>query len=332
MLSSRMPGSSTKEAEKSQEIATHRDVLLNRLREIRSDGQYTDFTICCEFREIKAHKVVLATASAYFHAMFAHDTLETRKNRLHLHDFELEVLELVVDYMYMCKIDLDEDNLEPVLKVAHYFQVESLGRLCTQHMFDGLSSKNCLRLMQLAKDINLINLEQKAFRHALKNFEDVVDDRHFLKIEFDLLSCLIESDDLQVRDEFQVFEAILTWILADEAARKLFLPELIKLVRLTFIHPQKLANLTCCELIWDSLECQRYLNAAKDYCLSGNTDTWGPPADRMCRLNTKPRRPMCHPESHGGRALGGASPCGCCGEHEPWPSHQIIYQKRDYLV
>ena len=37
-----------------------------------NDGTYSDITLIVEGKQIKAHKVILASRSAYFEALFSH--------------------------------------------------------------------------------------------------------------------------------------------------------------------------------------------------------------------------------------------------------------------
>ena len=56
------------------------------------------------------------------------------------------------------------------------------------------------------------------------------------------MSELLRSDDLNVKWETQVFEALVTWSRYDLAKRNKFLPKLLSLIRLPLLTPQFLVD------------------------------------------------------------------------------------------
>jgi len=60
---------------------------------------------------IFGHKVVLASASPYFHAMFTHFE-EKNKELVIIRQFDSTILQLLVDYIYSGKIMVTEKNVQ----------------------------------------------------------------------------------------------------------------------------------------------------------------------------------------------------------------------------
>lgn len=68
--------------------------------------------------EIPAHKMVLASCSPYFYAMFSGTEFEeSHQDKIHVQGVEFQALQLLVDYVYTSYVDVTEDNVQ----VTHHF-------------------------------------------------------------------------------------------------------------------------------------------------------------------------------------------------------------------
>lgn len=68
--------------------------------------------------EIPAHKMVLASCSPYFYAMFSGtDFEESRQDKIHVQGVEFHALQLLVEYVYTSYVDVTEDNVQVCLPV-----------------------------------------------------------------------------------------------------------------------------------------------------------------------------------------------------------------------
>lgn len=70
-----------------------------------------DVTLVAEGMEIPAHKMVLASCSPYFYAMFT-GFEESRQDRITLQGVDYHALQLLVEYVYTALVDVNEDNVQ----------------------------------------------------------------------------------------------------------------------------------------------------------------------------------------------------------------------------
>src|SRR5699024_5992251 len=69
-------------------------------------------------KEIKAHKLILASRSPVFAAMFEHELEESKQNRVVITDIKPEVAESMVRYIYAGKVDSFELYAMELLEAA----------------------------------------------------------------------------------------------------------------------------------------------------------------------------------------------------------------------
>lgn len=62
-----------------------------------------------------AHKVVLASSSPYFHAMF-NGFEESRQNRVLIQDVASKALELILKYIYTAEVLVDEETVQVIFQ------------------------------------------------------------------------------------------------------------------------------------------------------------------------------------------------------------------------
>lgn len=63
--------------------------------------------------EIPAHKMVLASCSPYFYAMFSgFDFEESRQDKITVQGVDYHALQLLVEYVYTAIVEVTEDNVQ----------------------------------------------------------------------------------------------------------------------------------------------------------------------------------------------------------------------------
>lgn len=70
-----------------------------------------DVVLVADGVEIPAHKIVLASCSPYFYAMFS-GFEESHQGRVTLQGVDHVALELLIEYVYTTVVDVTEDNVQ----------------------------------------------------------------------------------------------------------------------------------------------------------------------------------------------------------------------------
>ena len=105
--------------------------VLEEYGKLFKSEKFSDVTLSIDGLEIPAHKIILVTRSRYFAAMFAHDTVENRQNRVTIADVKANVFESLLEFIYKGKVPvLNETNAEELLIASDQFQMDHLKSIC----------------------------------------------------------------------------------------------------------------------------------------------------------------------------------------------------------
>nr|CAD7401818.1 unnamed protein product [Timema cristinae] len=103
----------------------HRSNLLTVFDELLRNEAFTDVTLACEGSvSVKCHKMVLAACSSYFQALFTE--LPCRHPVVVLKDVKYSEMKAILEYMYRGEVNVAQDQLAALLKVAQALKVKGL--------------------------------------------------------------------------------------------------------------------------------------------------------------------------------------------------------------
>lgn len=102
---------------------------------------------------------------------------------------------------------------------------------CAEFLRSQLDPSNCLGIRAFADTHSCTELLQIADKYMQSNFVDVVESDEFLVLPLSELNQIISHDELNVKSEEQVYQAVMNWICHDVNDRKEFLSQLLQHVR-----------------------------------------------------------------------------------------------------
>ncbi|CAG5102462.1 Similar to KLHL10: Kelch-like protein 10 (Homo sapiens) [Cotesia congregata] len=208
--------------------------------ELRAMNQLCDGKIICAKEEIfPIHRAILSAVSPYFKALFTKswkgNSGETQEVTINWIPGEL--FSLILDYAYKGTCKVTVENVEQLLPVADQFEVLGVVQLCCQFLLQELSPENCLGVYKYARSYFCHDLEEKARKYIRHNFKKIWRE----STEFKELTCgelckILSDDELNVKSEELVFEAIKSWVEVDESNRAGYLPDLVECIRFGLIN------------------------------------------------------------------------------------------------
>ena len=83
-------------------------------------------------QSFSAHRVVLAATIPYFALMFSHDMLEARQKEINIQGIDSSSFESLLNFVYTGKIKINEGNVESIIMLASYFQLDNVQIVCSQ--------------------------------------------------------------------------------------------------------------------------------------------------------------------------------------------------------
>ncbi|KAG0717327.1 Longitudinals lacking protein-like [Chionoecetes opilio] len=102
----------------------HSTTFSHTLSALRAKERYTDVTLACEGKFYQVHKLVLSTCSEYFENMFDHTPC--KHPVIVLSEIHREELEALLSYMYAGYVNVAENSLARLIKVAELLEVKGL--------------------------------------------------------------------------------------------------------------------------------------------------------------------------------------------------------------
>lgn len=105
------------------------ELMADQLWQAAKEKVFTDVEFLVADRVFNAHKVIVATRSPVFQAMFLNDMIESRTNQVTIQDMDPAVFQSMLFFLYTGKLDRSPYN-EALYLAADRYQIDTLRHLC----------------------------------------------------------------------------------------------------------------------------------------------------------------------------------------------------------
>lgn len=116
------------------ESPSHTGLLLCGLNSLRTKNLLVDVTLVAGGQAFEAHRVVLASCSDYFRAMFTTEVRESRQKEITLEGVSAKGMHFLLDYAYTSRLALNLSNIQDVLSAASHVQVTTVVEACSGYL------------------------------------------------------------------------------------------------------------------------------------------------------------------------------------------------------
>ncbi|XP_068277830.1 kelch-like ECH-associated protein 1 isoform X2 [Nyctibius grandis] len=188
-------------------LEDHPSAALAIMNQLRLDRQLCDVTLRVRYRrdvppaDFLAHKVVLASSSPVFKAMFTSGLREQGMEVIPIEGVHPRVMERLVEFAYTASIAVGEKCVLHVLNGAVMYQIDSVVRACSHFLVQQLHPTNAIGIAAFAEQIGCLDLHQKAREYIYMHFGEVSKQEEFFNLSPCQLVTLISRDELNVRCE-----------------------------------------------------------------------------------------------------------------------------------
>ncbi|XP_057315214.1 kelch-like protein 17 [Hydractinia symbiolongicarpus] len=252
----------------SYECQIHPVTSFENLNNFRKMDTLCDITIKVGPKCFRAHKVVLSSASPYFHAMFTTGLREGSAEEVELHGVDPDSVAILLDFIYTSKIKILEENVQLLLPASNILQLSTVREACCNFLNHQLDPCNALGILLFADTHNCTSLVEAAESYVLQNFVNVSQTEEFLTLSSDRMKYLLQSDCLVADKEASVYTALVKWIRHDITGRSQFLSDLLGCIRLPLLTRDFLMlTVEAEELIKSNPMCKDLLIEAMKYHL-----------------------------------------------------------------
>ncbi|XP_034751219.1 kelch-like protein 20 isoform X2 [Etheostoma cragini] len=245
----------------------HSNTVLQGLNSLRLNNAFCDVTLCCGGQEFPCHRIVLASFSSYFQAMFSTDLIESKQERVAINGVEPQMIGMLVSYAYTSEVYISKANVQALLAAANLLDVMAVREACCHFMECQMDEMNCVGIHCFAEAHSCKVLEKRSMDYIHEHFSSVSQQEEFLSLCVDKLTEIIASDFLIVPKEEMVFEAAVSW-LNKCTSRKQSFEKVLEHIRLPLISPYYLHDVVeSLDVVKENQSCQKLISEAKDYLL-----------------------------------------------------------------
>ncbi|XP_067634320.1 kelch-like protein 5 [Eurosta solidaginis] len=180
---------------------------------------------------VAAHALILSAASPFFRELF--NSGNFLNYQIEINWVDSVTFKSLITFCYSGQMDLTVDNVDTVLKAALIMQLEDAVNKCADFIIDNIPGYQLQRMYALEREAHSEILKRKISEYEIKNFMNITQTSEFLNFDSSKLQFLLESDDLNVDSEEDVYDALKRWYEYDVSGHVQSLPDLISCLRIT---------------------------------------------------------------------------------------------------
>ncbi|XP_045160444.2 uncharacterized protein LOC123525451 isoform X2 [Mercenaria mercenaria] len=148
---------------------------LDNMERMR-DETWSDITLKVGCRSLYAHRLVLAVHSGYFKTLFLSNFSDSKSKEIDLSPVvtDIDILEVLVKYMYCGKIECEKKDFWEVARLASYLEMKVLMSMCEKWMIKQVTLNNCVEYYVFANTHGYRKAEDLAYKIIEPRFHDYI--------------------------------------------------------------------------------------------------------------------------------------------------------------
>ncbi|XP_078572534.1 kelch repeat and BTB domain-containing protein 2-like [Branchiostoma floridae x Branchiostoma japonicum] len=209
--------------------------FLGTVGDLQKNGAFQDVVLEVEGRRFPCHRLVLSAASPYFRAMFTSDMAESRQKTVVLQGLDAGMFEEILSYIYSGTLHVSLDKVQPLYQAADLLQLDYVRDTCCSYMAMNVERSTCVDLYKFA-DVFSLDIVQKACMQLIhRNFAEVASSEEFCSLSVNQLTEIISHDELDIKEETTVWEAVVRWVQHSREDRRHHLPNILPHIRFNLL-------------------------------------------------------------------------------------------------
>ncbi|KAM9312022.1 kelch repeat and BTB domain-containing protein 8-like [Gastrophryne carolinensis] len=214
--------------------------IMKGLKELYLTHTLCDAVLVTETKRFPCHRVVLASVSPYFLAMFTSSMIETKHGEVSLLDVPTSAMQTIMHFIYTGEVALSLDNVEDLFIVSSRLQISTMVNLCSRFLTNEINSDNCFWIFSLALSHYHSELLEIALQYIGWNIRSLYKKDDFLHLEQAEVIRILSSDQLMVSSELDIYRIALHWWKVNGATDTSFPKELMSIIRFPLMLPHEL--------------------------------------------------------------------------------------------
>ncbi|XP_019646133.1 PREDICTED: kelch-like protein 3 [Branchiostoma belcheri] len=215
--------------------------FLGAVGDLQKEGELQDVILEVEGRRFPCHRLVLSAASPYFRAMFTSDMAESRQKTVVLQGLDAEMFGEILSYTYSGTLHVSLDSVQPLYQAADLLQLDFVRDTCSSYMAMNVEHSTCVDLYKFADVFTVDVLLNRCLQYICQHFVEVTSSEEFCSLSVDQLTEIISHDELDVKEETRVWEAVVRWVQHNSEDRLQHLPSILPHIRFNLLTSEDTA-------------------------------------------------------------------------------------------
>ncbi|XP_077307114.1 kelch-like protein 10 [Lithobates pipiens] len=166
------------------------------------------------------------------------------------------MMRLILQYAYTATLSINSDNVEELFMAADQFNILGLQWRCSDFLIGQLCPENCIGIGRFSSHFHCPKLHENTHAYIRHHFHEIAStSEELLDLNITEFEDLISKDDLHVKREEVVFEAVIKWIEHNPNDRNQHITTLLPKVRLALINTKYLLTVITNIHVKDNKEC-----------------------------------------------------------------------------
>ncbi|XP_019637084.1 PREDICTED: kelch-like protein 12 [Branchiostoma belcheri] len=212
--------------------------FLETVKDLQKNGVLQDVVLEVEGRQFPCHRLVLSVASPYFRAMFTSGMAESRQKTVILQGLNAAVFKEILSYIYSGCLQVSLDRVQHLYQAADLLQLDYVRDTCSSYMDMEVGCSTCVDLYKFGDLFSLDTVRESCLQCIYKHFTKVSSSEEFCSLSVDQLTEIISHDELDVKEETTVWEAVVRWVQHSREDRTHHIPSILPHIRFDLLTPR----------------------------------------------------------------------------------------------
>ncbi|XP_043479830.1 speckle-type POZ protein-like [Leptopilina heterotoma] len=166
--------------------------LIANIKSLLHDEDLKDVVFKIEDEEFTAHKIILASRSSVFAAMFKNKMTEELTSIVEIDDIRSSIFQQMLNFIYTDQVENLEESALELIDVAEKYQLENLKSMCINSLHDNLSLTTVSKTLEVADLYSIENLKNECFYLISERKYDIIETKEFQELMLSRPSLWIE--------------------------------------------------------------------------------------------------------------------------------------------
>ncbi|XP_078597323.1 kelch repeat and BTB domain-containing protein 12-like [Branchiostoma floridae x Branchiostoma japonicum] len=209
--------------------------FLGSVDDLQKAGVLQDVVLEVEGRRFPCHRLVLSAASPYFRAMFTSDMAESRQKTVVLQGLDAGMFGEILSYIYSGTLHVSLDKVQPLYQAADLLQLDYVRDTCSSYMAMNVEHSTFVDMYNFADVFSADIVLRRCVEWIDINFAEFSISEEFGSLSVNQLTKIISHDELDVKEETTVWEAVVRWVQHSREDRLHHLPSMLPHIRFNLL-------------------------------------------------------------------------------------------------